>query len=115
MRTFLIFGVLMILSSFTIASDRVQEEHDVVGVYEKVDLDYGTLDDEGEEISFVLVKTNLKNGMYSIEIGDKVNSTIYGVRGSNLYLKFRYSPYLYKFDEGVLNWSYGSGTFYEKD
>lgn len=115
MKTTLIPSLLICLLSFHINSVEAQEEHDVVAVYEKIDLDYGTLDENGEEISFILVKTNLKNGMYSIEIGDKINSTIYGVRGSDLYLEFRYSPYLYRFDEGVLEWSYGSGTFYEEE
>lgn len=115
MKTILISIVLLGLSSFTTKSFKMQNEHDVVAVYEKVELDYGTLDESGEEISFIFVKTSLKSGTYDIEIGEKINSTFYGVRGSNLYLKFRYSPYLYRFDEGVLEWSYNSGTFYEKD
>lgn len=113
MKTVTVFILLFvgtILSSYTLDA---QEEHDVVAVYEKVDLDYGTLDEEGEEISFVLIKTSLKSGRYSIEIGDKINSYLYNVKGSNLYLKFRYSPYLYRYDEGVLEWSYNSGTFYK--
>ncbi len=103
----------ILFSSFAL---RTQEEHDVVAIYEKIDLDYGTLDDDGEEISFILVKTKIDKGEYKVEIGDKLNSYVYNLRGTNLYIKFRYSPYLYKFDEGVLVWSgYGSGTFYKLD
>ena len=112
-RLFVLVFISLIFSSYTL---NTQEEHDVVAVYEKIDLDYGTLDDEGEDISFVLVKTNIEKGEYKIEIGYKINSYVYNVRGTDLYIKFRFNPYLYRYDEGVLVWSgYGSGTFYELD
>lgn len=115
MRIILISIALLIFSSFTMVSSESMEEHDVIAIYKKIDLDYGTLDEDGEDISFIFVKTSLRNGIYEIEIGDKITSTLYEIRSTNLYLKFRFSPFLYKFDEGILEWSYNSGTFYEKE
>lgn len=92
------------------------EKHDVIAVYERIDFDNETLDENGDEIQFVLVKKSLKEGQYKIEIGNRINSNIYEVRGTNIYLKFRFPPFLYTFDEGVLDWPrYGYGTFYEID
>lgn len=51
---------------------------------------------------------------YEIEIEKKVASKFYKVKGSNVYLEFRYEPYLYKYDEGVLDCANSSGTFYKK-
>ncbi len=112
-RLIVLLFVSVLFSSFTL---KTQDGHDVIAIYEKIDLDYGTLDDDGEPISFVLVKTQIDKGEYKVEIGDKLNSYVYNLRGTDFYIKFRYSPYLYTFDEGILVWSgYGSGTFYKVD
>lgn len=89
------------------------DQHDVSRFYEKIDLDYNTLDDEGEEIDAIYVPTKIDDGLYEVEVY-KVSSKLYQVRGTSIYMYFRYSPYLYNYDEGVLSVSYGSGTFYEE-
>ena len=61
MKTILIPLLLICLLSFHINSVEAQEEHDVVAVYEKIDLDYGTLDENGEEISFLDCYEETKN------------------------------------------------------
>jgi hypothetical protein len=89
------------------------DDHDVVRFYKKVDLDYYSLDEDGEEIDEIYVPTKLENDIYEVEVY-KVSSKLYQIRGSNIYMYFRYSPYLYNYDEGILKVSYNSGTFYEE-
>lgn len=90
------------------------DEHDIVQIYEKIELEDETLNEDGEEIEFILSKTKLKQGDYEIEIGDKINSNIYQINGADLYLKFRFNPFLFKWDEGILEWNGYSGIFYEQ-
>ena len=40
------------------------------------------------------VKTKMRNGIYEIEIGDKIDSKFYQIRHSDYFMLFRYSPYL---------------------
>jgi len=97
------------------------EDHDVVKFYEKkeITLDYDSLDENGDdmydnEITYY-IPTKIKDGVYEIEVYDKVSSKLWQIKGTNTYLKFRYNPYLYKWDEGILEVSYNSGTFYKKE
>jgi len=96
------------------------DNYDVISFYEKkeINLDYNSLDQNGEEISVRTITyyapTKIKDGVYEVEIGDKISSKFYAVSGTSTYLYFRYTPYLYKFDEGILVVSYSSGTFYKK-
>jgi hypothetical protein len=89
------------------------EDHDVVRFYEKIDLDSYTLDADGEEIDEIFVPTKVDNGIYEVEVY-KISSKLYRIQGTNIYMYFRYSPYLYSYDEGILEVSYNSGTFYEE-
>ena len=38
--------------------------------YKKVELDYGTLDEDGDEIEYVYVKTEINKGDYKIDLTD---------------------------------------------
>ncbi len=89
------------------------DNHDVVRFYEKIDLNDYSLDEDGEEIDEIYQTTTIKSGLYEVEVY-KISSNLYQVRGSNIYMYFRYSPYMYNYDEGILEVSYSSGTFYEK-
>ena len=89
------------------------DDHDVVRFYEKIDLDSYTLDEDGEEIDEIYVPTKVEDGVYEVEVY-KISSKLYRIQGTNIYMYFRYSPYLYSYDEGVLEVSYNSGTFYEE-
>lgn len=91
------------------------ESHDIEAIYEKKELDYETYDENGDEISFILVKCDLESDNYEVEIGDKISSYIYEIKDSDLYLKFNYSTYLNSYDEGVLVWDGYSGVLYIKD
>lgn len=89
------------------------DEHDVIQFYKKIELDSYSLDKNGEEIDEIYVPTKVDDGLYEVEVY-KVSSKLYQIRETNIYMFFRYSPYLYNYDEGVLEVSYNSGTFYEK-
>lgn len=89
------------------------DDHDVIRFYEKTDLDSYSLDDEGEEIDEVYIPIKVEDGTYEVEVY-KISSKLYRIQGTNTYMFFRYSPYLYSYDEGILEISYNSGTFYKK-
>jgi len=120
-KFFIIFCLMFAVKTSFGQQYKDWEEHDVIKFYEKkeIDLDYDTLDEDGEEIYnsnlIFYVPTQIKSGLYEIEVYDKVSSTLWQIKGTNTYMKFRYTPYLYRYDEGVLDVSYGSGTFYKKD
>ena len=90
---------------------------DVFKMLNNADLTFGTVTDEdGDEVKFVFVPTDLDEGTYNVEIGERVHSRMYQIKGTNLYMEFRYSPFLSTFDEGVLEWPfYGNGTFFERE
>lgn len=108
-------ALLLLGCSLTAHALSEPETHNVVNIYEKKELERGSLNEEGEEISFVLVPAKLKAGKYNVEIGDKVGSKVYNIRGTNLYVEFRFNPFLFRFDEGLLDWGYGHGTFYKSE
>lgn len=108
----LIMGVLP-LPGYSQTSYEDWEDHDVIKFYGKIDLEYNTLSEEGEDISIIYVPSKIDDGTYEVEVY-KVSNKLYQIRGTNIYMLFRYSPYLYNYDEGVLSVSYNSGTFYKK-
>lgn len=89
------------------------EDHEVVKIYQKQELPSNTIDKEGEDITEVYTQSKIKDGVYDIELY-KISSKFYQIRGSNTYILFRYAPYLYSYDDGILEISYNSGTFYKK-
>ncbi|MDR2963125.1 MAG: hypothetical protein LBU90_05795 [Bacteroidales bacterium] len=114
-------GFLLLLSLSAFSQEYKQwNKHDVVRFYEKkeINVDYNSLDENGEELRnrniVFYVPAKMNSGTYDVEIGDKTSSKLYQVKETNLYLLFRYSPYLYRYDKGVLEVSYSSGTFYKK-
>lgn len=48
------------------------------------------------------IKTSLDKGIYEIEVGEKLDSKFYAIRGTKYFMYFRYSESLYKYDEGLL-------------
>jgi hypothetical protein len=114
MKTLIIIFFLMTSAQIAFAQSYEDwDDHDVIRFYNKVDLDSYSLDEDGDDIDEVYVPTKVDNGLYDVEVY-KVSSKLYQVRGTNIYMYFRYSPYMYNYDEGVLEVSYNSGTFYEK-
>lgn len=91
------------------------EEHDVTGVYIEISEnekdDYYSVEEYDDRY---FVSTKLKSGLYKVEMKDKVDSRFWGLAYSSLFIKFRFNPFLFKFDEGVLDWNGYNGTFYKK-
>ncbi len=56
-------------------------------IYEKFDLDYGTLDDQGNSIDFIFLISDLETGTYEIELTDGPGD-LYQVKGTDFYLTF---------------------------
>jgi spore germination protein GerM len=46
------------------------EDHDIDQFYKKVELEDGILNEEGEEIDFILTKESMEDGKYEVEITD---------------------------------------------
>lgn len=93
------------------------EEHDVEKFYEKIELETGTLDEDGAEIDFVFVETELEQGKYEIEITDG-SGDLYEIMGTNYYIKFKsYYGYAGYREEGILDvgTSAWASTFYKKE
>lgn len=81
--------------------------------YKKVELDYGTLDEDGDEIEYVYVKTKVDAGDYKIELTDG-DGDLYEVKGTNLYIKFNgYFGYAGYSTECVMKVDYYSATVYK--
>jgi len=90
------------------------EAHDVMRFYEKIELEAFTLNEHGEEIDVIYVTTRgVKDGTYKVEV-NKVSSKLYQIRGTNIYMYFRFSPFLFSFDKGILEVSSSRGRFYEE-
>lgn len=68
----------------------------VDGFYKKVELDYGTLSEDGEEIEYVYVKTKVDKGDYKIDLSDG-DGDLYEIKDTNIYIKlngyFGYAGY----------------------
>ncbi len=81
--------------------------------YEKVDLDYGTLGEDGHYISYIFVKKEIDAGEYKIELTDAVND-LYEIKGTNLYIKFTgYFGYAGYSTECILKVGSYSATVYK--
>ena len=69
------------------------------------------------------VKANLERGIFEVEVVDKVSSDFYEIKNTEyrfndvrLFVRFRYSPFLYRYDKGfvkVTN-SFDVGQFFNK-
>lgn len=81
--------------------------------YKKVDLDYGTLDEDGYEIEYVYVKTEVDKGDYKIDLTDG-DGDLYEVKGTNVYIKFNgYFGYAGYSTECIMKVDYYSSTVYK--
>jgi hypothetical protein len=93
------------------------EEYDIEQFYQKIDLESGTLDQDGQPIDFIFVETELKQGQYEIEIADGPDD-LYEIKGTDYYLKFKfYYGYAGYGEEGILDvgTSAWSSTFYKRE
>ncbi|MBL7471389.1 hypothetical protein IS446_01180 [Robertkochia sp. 1368] len=63
------------------------DQYRVDEFYKKIDLDYGTLDDDGYPIDHIYVRTEVDPGDYQIELTD-ADGDLYEIKGTNLYVTF---------------------------
>lgn len=81
--------------------------------YKKVELDRGTLDEDGDEIEYIYVKTELDSGDYNIDLTDG-DGDLYEVKDTNIFIKFNgYFGYAGYSTECILKVEYYSSTVYK--
>ena len=86
----MIIAIFFIAISQTLLSQNLDklESYSVDEFYKKVELDYGTLGEDGRSIECIYVKTELDNGTYEIELTDGPGD-IYEVKDTNVFIEFR--------------------------
>lgn len=95
------------------------ENEEVVGIYKEISvyeaMDYGYTEEfeDGNETRY-FTKVRLDEGLYEVEVKEKVSSRFWSINYTRYFMKFRYNPYLYKYDEGVLDWNGYDGIFYKE-
>lgn len=67
-----------------------------------------------EENERFFVPKSIPSGIYEVEIGDKINNKMWKINFTNIFLKFNFNPWLWKWDEGIIDTFGGRGTFYKK-
>lgn len=89
------------------------DSHTVDEFYKKVELDYGTLDEDGDEIEYVYVKTKLDKGDYKIDLTDG-DGDLYEIKDTDIYVKFNgYFGYAGYSTECIMKVDYYSATVYK--
>ena len=93
------------------------DDYTVDKIYKKIEVDSGTLDDEGEEIEFILVETELDKGLYEIQLTEGPGDT-YEIKGTDIFITFNfyfgYAGYGLECYMEVTN-AYTPATVYKKE
>ncbi|WP_424492731.1 hypothetical protein [Salinimicrobium sp. GXAS 041] len=117
MRIVLLTAFLFISTICSAQSLEELEDFSVDKIYKKIEVDYGTLDDEGDEIEYILVETELDSGIYEIELTDGPGDT-YEVKGTDIFITFDfyfgYAGYGTECYMEVTN-GYSPATVYKKE
>lgn len=58
--------------------------------------------------------SDVRSGEYKIELGQRINSKLFEIRGTDLYIHFKWITSLYRGAEGMVDIFAGRGTFYVK-
>lgn len=83
--------------------------------YKKVELDYGTLDKNGNRIEYIYIKTKVEKGDYKIDLTDG-DGDLYEVKDTNIYIKFNgYFGYAGYSKKCVMKIDYYSAKVYKLD
>lgn len=114
-------------STYSSSNDsyREWETEDIEGFY--VELDNCRTDKDAEflsdkyyygeyikEGSDYYAKTDLASGLYEVELGDRISNKFFNIKGSDYYIRFKWSTSLWKWDEGIMDIWNNKGTFYIK-
>ena len=116
-----LFAFLFLFSttlSFSQSLDDL-DSYDIDQVYKKIELDYGTLDEDGDDIEFIFVETefDVQRGKYEIELTDGPGD-LYEIIDTGYYVTFRsYYGYAGYSEECILEVTggYFPGTIYKLD
>lgn len=81
--------ILLTVFGFTTRTDNSisTSGYTVDTFYRKLELDDGTLDEDGSSIDFIFVKTDIEAGEYEIELTDGPGD-LYEIEGTELFIKF---------------------------
>jgi len=118
MKRFL-FALIFLLSATVQISAQSYlewESNSIEEFYEKIELEAGTLDEDGESIDHVYVTTELEEGVYEVEIADH-KGDLYKINYTGYYFTFQWLYGLAGLgEEGILvvGKSGWSSTFYKK-
>jgi hypothetical protein len=114
----ILLSILCLCTSFTYAQSLDDlDSYSIDKVYKKIELDYGTLDEDGDEVDYIFVETefDVDRGKYEIEITDGPGD-LYEIIGTNYFVTFSsyYGFARYK-DECILEVTggYMPGTIYK--
>lgn len=122
-KTILFLLLMLTMGSFGVNSTNKRTEagsntqsndgYTVDEFYKKVDLDYGTLDESGNPISAVFVKTELDAGKYEIQLSDGPRD-LYNITGTKIYITFNgYFGYAGYGTECILKVEYYNSKVYK--
>ncbi|MFV0248029.1 MAG: hypothetical protein ACK5H1_03590 [Tenacibaculum sp.] len=90
MKQILTLVIFFVLTSFSVGQNlRDLDTYTVEQFYKKVELERGTLDEDGRKINYIYVKTELDKGDYKIELSDS-DGSLYKVNDNNIFIKFKY-------------------------
>jgi hypothetical protein len=113
--------IISLTSNYLVAQSLEDlDSYEVKQFYKQIELDDGTLDEDGDETEFIYVKTDpeLSEGKYEIELTDGPGD-LYKIKNTNLYVVFRgYYGYAGYADECILEISssyYSDATIYKLD
>lgn len=110
----LLFVIVLLVSCLCAFAEKHEIKAFYVEISESEAKSYGfdeTFDDR------YFVKTRLQDGLYEVEVGDKLDSKFYAIRFTKFFMLFRYTPFLFKYDEGIIKVTndLDAGEFIEKD
>ena len=90
MKQSILITIVFLIFSCSLVGQSLDDldSYSVDEFYKKIDLDYGTLGEDGRSINFVFVKTELEIGTYEIELTDGPGD-LYEVIGTDIYIEFR--------------------------
>lgn len=100
MKRLITFALIFLSAVYSFA-----DEYDVEEIYEKIEVENGTIsvDNYGNthKVDYILVKTELKEGNYEIELTRK-SSNLYHVCGTDFYIKTKYCYEYATYDDAIL-------------
>lgn len=114
-RLIFLFSLLFTFSAYAQSLSDL-DSYRIDEVYAKKDVPYGTLDEDGDDIDHIFVRTDLDPGLYEIDLTDG-EGDLYEVKGTNIYIEFvgyfGYAGYSTECYLEVNN--YGGGTVYKRE